>query len=91
MQLHAPKFAFAAAIAMSTVHFIRGIFFMFWPEQALKLSAQVFHIGNTAKLQQLVNVTWGALLIGIAHLFVLVFLTTLLFAVIYNGLVGEQR
>lgn len=91
MRLEAPKFALSCALAMSIVHFVRGLFFMHWPEHALSLSANMFHISNTSRLQRLVDVSWDTFLPSIVHLFVFVFLTTLLIATLYNWLVGKEK
>ncbi len=90
MKLHAPKFALASALSLCIVHFIRGVFFMYWPEQALTLSANMLHIGNTSRLQRLVDLSWEPFLASITHLFVFVFLTTLLLATLYNLFIGED-
>ena len=90
MKLNKHKFALAAAITMIIVYVVCVVFTALLPNVALKSLGWVFHLINGEKFAGGVQVTFGGVILGLLPVIFYSYLTTYLFAWLYNKLLGSQ-
>ena len=90
MELNKQKFSLAATITMGIVYIICAVFTAILPDVALKLLGWIIHLVNVEKFAGSIEVTFGSLVLGLLPILFYTYLTTYLFAWLYNKFIQSR-
>jgi len=87
MKLNKHKFALAATITITIVYAVCAVFTALLPDVALKFLGWMLHLVNVENFAGGVEITFGGVILGLLPIIFYSYLTTYLFAWLYNKLI----
>lgn len=91
MEINAQKFSLAATITMGVAYIICAGFVALLPDVALEFLGWMVHVINVEKFAGGVEVTLGSFFLGLLPIIFYTFVTSYLFAWLYNRLLQPRQ
>ncbi len=91
MKFDALKLAIAAAVSVFACYSICSLLTLYYPEHMFTMTGSLLYIPNIKELIPHWEVTWANFMSGAIQMIVCSFLFTLVFAWIYNYLIGSEK